>query len=337
MPDASGAEDRPGPALRRWPIEPMKAAPAAAPPPDDGHWAYEVKWDGVRALAYRDSGGWRLQSRSGRDITAQYPELSGMAVDLGRSVIIDGEIVALDEAGRPSFERLQSRINLSDPRDIARRGPDLTVLFMAFDLLQLGDDDTTGLPYRRRRELLADLGVDSQRVQVPRHHVGDGTSLLEATRAQGLEGLVAKRLDGAYLPGRRTRSWLKVKNFRRQEFVVGGWLGGQGWRRGRLGALLVGYREAQGNLTYAGRVGSGFDDAELHRLQSELVLIPRATCPFAPVEKVPTGVRKNAHWVEPRLVVEIAFREWTASGTLRAPSYKGQRLDTDPDTVIREP
>jgi bifunctional non-homologous end joining protein LigD len=179
------------------------------------------------------------------------------------------------------------------------------------------------------------LSLNGPSWQTPSYHVGDGAALLDATRARGLEGLVAKRLDSVYRPGRRSPSWVKVKNVKRQELVVGGWLSGQGNRSGRLGALLVGYYEGA-ELRYAGRVGSGFTDQELDRLHQLLVPLARDTSPFTPPPPLPSEVGKQGHFVEPTLVVEVAFSEWTHLGTLRAPRYKGMRTDVDPRTVVRE-
>ena len=315
-------------------IEPMMATAMASLPADGHEWAYEIKWDGVRTIAFAGGGALRLQSRTRRDVTAQYPEVAEMGGGLGPGTVLDGEIAALDEAGRPSFERLQSRINLASPRDIAAKRSEIPATFLVFDLLYRDGVDLTGRPYGERRSLLEGLDLEAMGMQVPRAHVGDGPALLDATRQQALEGLVAKRTDSVYLPGRRSRSWVKVKNFRRQEFVVGGWLGGAGARAGRIGALLVGY-QGDGGLCYAGRVGTGFNDAELERLAGKVGPLRRDSSPFAP--PLPSDVARMGQWIEPRLVVEVAFTEWTSAGTLRAPSYKGERLDKDPRGVIREP
>ena len=310
------------------------ATPMSALPTDGHEWAYEIKWDGVRTIAFAGGGGLRLQSRTRRDVTVQYPEVSALGDRLGVGTVLDGEIAALDDVGRPSFERLQSRINLASPRDIAAKRAEIPATYLVFDLLYHEGRDLTGLSYSERRSLLEGLDLEEAGIQVPRAHVGDGPALLEATRRQGLEGLVAKRTDSVYLPGRRSRSWVKVKNFRRQEFVVGGWLGGSGGRAGRIGALLVGY-QGEGGLWYAGRVGTGFNDAELDRLGGRLGPLRRDTTAFT--SPLPPEVHRAGQWVEPRLVVEVAFTEWTGAGTLRAPSYKGERTDKDPASVVREP
>jgi bifunctional non-homologous end joining protein LigD len=202
-------------------------------------------------------------------------------------------------------------------------------------VLYLDGHHTVALPYTERRRLLERLSLSGPSWQTPSYHVGDGAALLDATRARGLEGLVAKRLDSVYRPGRRTTSWVKVKNVRRQELVVGGWLGGHGNRAGRLGALLVGYYQGD-ELRYAGRVGSGFTDQELDRLDALLTPLARAASPFTQPPELPTEVARQGHFVEPTLVAEVAFSEWTHLDTLRAPRYKGLRSDVDPRTVVRE-
>lgn len=316
-------------------LEPMRAVAVESLPPDDLRWGYEVKWDGVRALAYVEAGRARLQSRTMTDITDRYPELVVLGRDLD-GVILDGEVVALDESGRPRFERLQQRINLTPGIPVTRRAAEIPVSYVAFDLLHHRGRSLLDVPYAERREALAGLPLPEEVARAPRHHVGQGAALLEASRAQGLEGLVAKRLDSPYLPGRRSRLWLKVKNFRRQELVIGGWLPGSGGRAGTVGALLVGYHGA-GGLRYAGRVGSGFTEAELARVGRKLRALARQSSPFAADPALPPDVRRTARFVEPLLVAEVAFSEWTSAGTLRAPSYKGLRDDVDPGRVVREP
>ena len=315
-------------------LEPMRATAVDALPPDDERWAYEVKWDGVRALAYLEGGRVRLQSRTLRDVTDSYPELSVMA-GAADGTVLDGEIVAFDETGRPRFERLQQRINVPPGPAVARRSSEIPVTYVAFDILYSGGRPLLALPYLDRREALGGLALPSV-AQVPRHHVGDGAALLDATARQGLEGLVAKRVDSPYVPGRRSRLWLKRKVFLRQELVVGGWMGGLGGRSGRIGALLVGYHDA-GALRYAGRVGTGFTGSELERLGNLLAPLARRTSPFSPDPPLPADARREAHFVEPVLVAEVAFSEWTAGGTLRQPSYKGLRDDVDAAGVVREP
>ena len=313
----------------------MRAVAVGTLPPDDPRWGYEVKWDGVRALAYIEGGRARLQSRTLRDITDYYPELSVLSRELD-GVVLDGEVVALDASGRPRFERLQQRINVPPGPAVLRRSAEIPVSYVAFDVLHHSGHSLLEASYAERRDVLAGLPMPEEVARAPRHHVGQGAALLEASRTQGLEGLVAKRLDSPYLPGRRSRLWLKVKNFRRQELVIGGWLPGLGGRTGVMGALLVGYH-GEGGLRYAGRVGTGFTGAELARLTGLLQARTRGSSPFAADPPLPPDVRRLARFVVPVLVAEVAFSEWTAAGTLRAPSYKGLRDDVDPTRVVREP
>jgi bifunctional non-homologous end joining protein LigD len=316
-------------------LKPMLATLSTSLPSDEERWAYEIKWDGVRALGYSESGHLRLESRNLREITSHYPELRALGPALGSTdAILDGEIVAFDDVGRPSFERLQSRMHLASESQIKRRMADIPVTYLIFDLLYVDGRSLVDLPYTERRKRLERLGLDGRAWQVPAHHRGDGDALLDLSRKQGLEGLVAKRLESRYLPGRRSRDWLKVKNLRGQELVVGGWLPGQGRRESTIGALLVGYwDDADGarRLHYAGRVGTGFTEAELRRLAELLEPLRTDDSPFGGRQPP-----RQAVFVEPRLVADVAFREWTAARTLRAPVYKGLRTDKDPAEVVLE-
>lgn len=324
---------------------PMLATSAPAVPKDEDKWSFEVKWDGIRALAFVSGGRIRLEARSGNDVSHRYPELGALGRALGTTeVILDGEIVALDpKTGRPSFERLQRRMHVESESAIRRLRQDVPITYALFDILWLDGHPTTGLPYSERRRLLEELGLNGPAWHTPAAHPGEGSALLEATRSAGLEGVLAKRLDSLYEPGVRTRQWLKIKNHLSQEFVVGGWLPGEG-SRGRLGALLLGVYQDDGNLLgdtpqppglrFAGRVGTGFTDAELTRLVRLLDPLRRDTPPFEP--RPPRPVAKEAIWVEPEIVVEVEFTEWTGVGILRHPSYKGQRADVEPREVVRE-
>lgn len=317
-------------------LKPMAATLGKLPRDEEG-WAYELKWDGVRAISYCDGGRITMESRNGRDITSQYPEVRPLAAELGaRQVVLDGEVVAFDDEGLPDFQRLQGRMHLASEATVKRRMADTPVTYVLFDLLYLEGHDLTGLPYAERRDQLASLELDGPAWQTPTAHEGDGKSLLELTKARGLEGVVAKRLDSSYTPGRRSRAWLKVKNTRSQDLVVGGWMPGEGRRSGSLGALLVGYYEpgedGEPTLRYAGRVGTGFDDEALRKLTALLTKLAADTSPF-------TGRQppKLARFVEPRLVAEVEFRQWTNTRTLRAPSFKGLRDDRDPLEVRFDP
>ena len=315
----------------------MKATAGDLPIGED--WTYEVKWDGMRALCFVRDGALRVQSANERDVTVSWPELAGLPAALpARSLLLDGELVATDELGRPSFGLLQQRMHISSAAEAARRANEVPVSYVVFDVLHLDGHDLMGLPLADRRRLLGQVVEPAPRWRTSPVH-DDGALLLEAADAQGLEGVVAKRADSTYVPGARTRTWLKVKVRRHQEVVVGGWLPGEGNREGRLGALLVGVHDAPGDgrpLRYAGRVGTGFKEAELHRLADQLEALATDECPFDPPPPRP-DVARGAHWVRPELVAEVAYGEWTGDHRLRHPSYLGLRFDKDADQVTRDP
>ena len=250
-----------------------------------------------------------------------------------QGLVLDGEIVALDAAGRPSFERLQQRMHVTRPERVATIPEAVPVHYFAFDVLQIGEQQTLTLTYDERRELLESLGIDGPRWLVPPTFVGAGDAALAASRAQGLEGVVAKRRDSAYLPGRRSDSWIKVKHVRTQEVVVGGWRPGQGRREGGIGSLLLGIPGA-GGLDYVGHVGTGFSDAALDSLAAELERDRSGSSPFA--EELPRADSRDAVWVVPRLVGEVTYTEFTSVGRLRHPSWRGLRDDKRPSDVRRE-
>ncbi len=313
-------------------IAPMLARAGQLPREDSG-WAYEVKWDGVRAIAYSQPGELRLESRNLKDISDSYPELFAMNAALGsHSAVLDGEIVALDSTGRPSFEALAQRMHVSSRVQARKLAQGTPVTYAIFDLLWLDGHSLMRVPYSERRARLVGLELNGARWQTPEHVVGEGKALLTATAEQGLEGVVAKRLDSPYQPGVRTRDWVKVKRVARQELVVGGWMPGKGKRGESIGALLGGVYEDGGRLRYVGRVGSGFGDSELQRLSSLLAPLARGTSPFDAGERPPTGAR----FCEPRLVVEVEFANWTSRGNLRAATYKGLREDKPAEQVVRE-
>jgi bifunctional non-homologous end joining protein LigD len=313
-------------------LAPMLAT-AGTLPSDEERWAFEIKWDGVRAVTHSVPGELRIHSRNLKEITAQYPELGRLGRALGsHSAILDGEIVAFDAESRPSFAALQGRMHLASKAQVARLAKANPVTYMIFDVLWLDGHSLMGLPYLERRARLSSLGLAGERWQTPEHIVGHGADVRRASAEQQLEGIVAKRLDSAYQPGRRSTSWVKVKNFHRQEFVVGGWMPGQGRRSERVGALLLGVYERPGALRYAGRVGTGFSEAELDRLGRLLRGLRRADSPFS----LGPAPAREAIFCEPRLVVEVEFREWTREGILRQSSYKGLREDKAPEEVVRE-
>jgi bifunctional non-homologous end joining protein LigD len=310
-------------------VEPMLARSGPLPR-DDGRWAYEIKWDGVRVIAFVEGGRVRLQARSGRDVTARYPELRGMGRALGsREVVLDGEVVAFGDDGRPSFQRLQGRMHLTSENAVRRLSEREPVTYVAFDLLYEDGRVLMELPYAQRRERLLALGIAGPSWQAPAHHVGDGAALLQATRAQGLEGVLAKRVDCPYTPGRRAHHWVKVKNVRSTDAVIGGWMPGEGNRSGRIGALLVGVHDDEGALRYAGRVGTGFDTAELDRLARMLAPLERDASPFDGARQPPRAAR----YVEPELICAVDYGEVTQAGTLRHPVYRGLRDDVAPSQV----
>jgi bifunctional non-homologous end joining protein LigD len=317
-------------------LAPMLAHPGRLPP-DDERWAYEVKWDGVRALLYWRPGRLRIESRNGNEIGVRYPELRALGRQLGmREAVLDGEIVALDERGRPSFERLAQRMHLTSDSAIRRAAQRTPATYAIFDLLYLDGRLTTELPYRRRRELLEQLQLRGPSWQVPAARNGGGQELLEATAVQGLEGVIAKRLDSPYRPGQRSGEWLKLKHIARQELVIGGWLPGKDGRAGRVGALLVGYyehRDGRPALRYAGRVGSGFDEPQLRRLGRELAARARRSSPFAAHGVQPP---REARFVAPQLVAEIEFSHWTRDRILRHSVYRGLREDRPAEEVVLE-
>ncbi len=306
-------------------LAPMLARLGTLPAPeDDEQWGYEVKWDGMRALLWSDHGHVRIESRTQREITQRYPELRALGRALGaHELLLDGEVVALDAAGRPSFERLQQRMNVDGEAAIRRAAAAQPVTFMAFDLLHLDGRSLLAQPYAERRAQLEQLALDGPAWRTPTAHRGGGAALLAATRTHGLEGIVAKRLDSGYEPGRRSGAWRKLRHRERVELVIGGWTAGSGRRAGSLGALLLGLREQPGGqLRYAGRVGSGFTDALLDGLRARLTPLQRATSPFSS-GPVPRG----AQFVEPQLVAEVEFSEWTREGLVRQAAFKRLRDD----------
>lgn len=305
----------------------------------EGEWAFEMKWDGIRTVArvVQEDGRTRvtMTSRNGKDQDVSYPEVvQGLGDAVRADAVVDGEIVALDAQGRPSFGRLQQRMNLADPREIRAAMDRVPVHVFLFDLLEADGEPLVDLPYRERRERLEALVRENDVVKVPPAFDGDFQHAFTTSKRLGLEGVVAKRVTSTYSEGRRSRSWVKLKHARTQEVVVGGWRPGQGNRSGGVGSLLVGVPDADGTLRYVGRVGSGFTEAALRDAGERFARTARKTPPF---EDVPAADARDAHWVTPRSVGEVEFAEWTADHRLRQPRWRGWRPDKDPADVREEP
>ena len=319
---------------RLLPMLARAARPGELPHPAPA-WSFEVKWDGVRAIAYAKPGRLRIESRNQREITGSYPELRVLLDDLGmHEAVLDGEIVCFGPDGRPDFGLLQKRMHVSAPAAVKRLSAASPVVYAIFDLLYLDGVSLMELPYEERRAQLTALelgGSGRTAIRVPSNHVGDGERLLEATRAQGLEGIVAKRLDSRYEPGKRNGAWLKIKHTLRQELVIAGWLPGEGRRQERIGALLMGVHDGA-EFVYAGRVGTGFTERTLDDLAARLAPLRVPQAPFTREVKLP----REAVFVEPSLVAEVEFTEWTHDGVMRAPSFKGLRDDKPATEVVLE-
>jgi len=303
----------------------MLATPAARPF-DDPAWLFEAKWDGVRAVAVCGSTT-RLFSRAGNDVTPAYPELGRLherivAVD----AVLDGEIVAFAD-GRPSFGLLQERMHVRRPRRVDALARTIPVVYLAFDVLALDGRTMTGFPLDERRRVLEEILVPSDAVQISPAVPGEGRALYGAVAARGLEGIVAKRRSSPYEPGRRSAAWLKVKTVLEADVVVLGWQPGEGRRAGGVGSLVCGVYDG-GRLRYVGRVGTGFTDRVLRDLSARLLPLERSTPPAGDLRSIPE--LRRCRWVEPTLVAAVEFRELTAAGRLRAPSFRGLRLDKRP-------
>ncbi len=312
-------------------IEPMLAKSVTKAPNPDSAWGFEFKWDGIRAEAYVEGGIVRMLSRSGENITARYPEIHPMGRELGSiEVVLDGEIVALDDKGRPSFEEIQQRMGLSSDSEIRRKVKEVPVTYMVYDVMWKDGHSLLKEPYSGRRKKLEALKLKGHSWQTPPYERGGGPAMLDASRKAGLEGIMGKKLDSPYEPGKRSGAWVKVKNRIGQELVIGGWLEGEGKRRGLPGSLLVGYYN-DGELVYAGKVGTGFTESMLEKLNDLMKPIERKTSPFDR-----GSPPKAAHFVEPNLVAQFEFVEWTKSGQLRAPAFTGLRTDKPAKKVVRE-
>ncbi len=307
-------------------IAPMLATDGELP---TGGWGYEYKWDGYRCcLRVGEGGETRLTSRLGSDITARYPDLTGEALE-GREAVLDGEIVVLDGQGRPSFPLLQTRHLRVPDAALLEQAP---VHFFAFDVLRLDGTLLLDQPYSARREVLNSLTAGGRLVIPPGYTDEDiaPDQLLDVVRQHGLEGLVAKKLDSKYYPGKRTRAWIKRAIWLTQEVVIGGWRQGEGRREGTLGALLLGAHDSDGRLRYIGDVGTGFSDKVLDDLHVRLAPLARKTPPF----EVPREKARRVRWIEPELVGEVVHRNWTPDGRLRHTTWRGLRADKTPEDVV---
>jgi bifunctional non-homologous end joining protein LigD len=303
---------------------PMLATLAEEVPRGAG-WEFEVKWDGYRAIATVSQGDATLTSRNGNDLTVRFANVAKEIVKAVKTpdCVLDGEVCALDETGRSSFSAMQ------------QGKPETPLVFYAFDLLELDGEPLVDLPLVDRRKRLTALLDKRNRTVRLSEGFDDGNALLQAATEQHLEGMMAKRLDSRYLPGKRTRDWLKVKTHGEQEFVIAGFTKGTGRRASSFGALVLGYYQG-GELVYAGNVGTGFNSREIDKLLDKLRPLKRATPPFREVPKMPKVRKSDVIWVEPELVCEVEFAEWTHDGRLRAPAYKGLREDKPAEDVRRE-
>ncbi|AWB86543.1 ATP-dependent DNA ligase [Mycetocola zhujimingii] len=331
-PERRSSITAPATPLGREIIRPMLAANGNASDIDDEHeWAFEMKWDGYRAVVYIDGGAVRLLSRNGNDLTDTFPELAG---PLGKAIgatsaVLDGEIVAMDKTGRPNFHLLQSRAGLSDDEAAARTA---NIELMLFDLLELEGHDITGEEYDVRRAALDRTVTPTGPVQVPPEFDGDVEAAIASSLELGLEGIVAKERDSPYLPGKRSRSWIKVKHAKTQEVIVVGWRPGAGSAANAVGSLVLGIPDADG-IRYAGRVGTGFTDKDR---RSFLKKFASMGVDSPPVHDAPSDELTHAKWIRPELVGEVTFLQWTSTGALRHSSWRGWRPDKSPEDVVVE-
>lgn len=302
------------------------------PPGNPDGWAFEMKWDGMRAVAAVAEGDCQLYSRNRKQVTRSFPEIAAaVAAAVGEhQATIDGEIVAPEAAsGAPSFSRLQRRMHVRVPS--AQLIRDVPVLYMIFDLLALDGHATTALPYRQRRELLAQLDIARPPIQLSPYWTDIEPEALSAAAAEnGLEGLVAKRLDSTYQPGERSRNWIKMPFRKTTEAVIAGWLPGNGPFANAFGSLILGAHDSAGRLVHIGNVGTGWKIAERRSLRTRLDKLARPDTPFD--VPPPRAIAVLAHWVEPELVADIEYREATPEG-LRHPSWRGIRIDKSPDEI----
>ncbi len=302
--------------------------------PTGSGWRFEFKWDGIRAVITVADGTVRAISRNDLDITSSYPELAQLPEQLGGArVMLDGELVALTAAGVPSFSQLQLRMHVKAPTAaLMARVP---VYFYAFDLLWIEDQTIVKLPYLQRRDALESLALGAGPMSVTPSFPGPGQPILDTAREHGIEGVIAKAERSIYEPGRRSAAWVKVPINETQEAIVVGWKPGEGRRAGMIGSLLLAAHGSDGKLHFIGHVGTGFTDKALRDLAAQLGPLESKTPPIDAAE-VPREVSRLAHWVQPRLVGEVMYRNWTDDGRMRHPSWRGLRIDKSPKDVRRE-
>ncbi len=313
-------------------FRPMLATPGELP--KGRGWAYEFKWDGIRAGVSVEGGRVHVRSRNDLDLTAAFPELQGLGASLGMTTaFFDGEVVVTGPEGVPAFSLVQHRLHVDNHRVAARLAQETPASLMLFDLLYLNGMSLVDLPYRDRREVLDSLGIGGDHWVVAPSFTGDGADVMNTAIENGLEGVVSKRASSPYRLGRRSDEWVKTKFVRSQEVVIGGYTAGNGSRRATFGALLLGIPTADG-LAYVGKVGTGFSDQDRTQLVERLRRAPRKTSPFSTPPPLPKG--SGVTWTRPSVVGEVQFSEWTPDGFLRHPSWRGLRPDKSAKEIVRE-
>ena len=313
-------------------LKPMLAT-AGTLPIDQSAWGFELKWDGIRAVSYWNGKATRFESRNQRDISVSWPELEELGSSIGaKDAVLDGEIVALNDKGVPSFQRLQERMHISSRATAITLSQKVPAAYFVFDVLHLDGTTTMSLPWTERRKVLDALAIKGPCWVTPPAFVGAeaGDDTVAASNAGGFEGVVAKRLDSTYTPGLRSRHWIKIKSQVREEFVVCGWTAGAGRREGSIGALALALPVQGGGWRYVGNVGTGFTNDELRRLEGVLRPLVVTATPYTENVRL---VKKGTVFVAPEVVVDVEYTERTDEGILRHPSYKGQRIDKSPEDV----
>jgi bifunctional non-homologous end joining protein LigD len=296
-------------------------------------WAFEMKWDGIRAVAAVRAGDVSVVTRNGKDATPTYPEVGSLGeATRGHDVVVDGEIVALNKEGRPDFGLLQQRMGLTRSSDVALAARSVPVHYLIFDILSFDGRPVTSETYDDRRALLEKTVRSNGPIQVPPAFPGNLPAAFASSAELKLEGVMAKRRDSTYSAGSRSRAWIKIKHHKTQEVVIGGWRPGNGRRANGIGSLLMGVSDEHG-LRYVGRVGTGFRDRDLDDIAERLKPLGRSR---SPLSGVPSSDARDAHWVTPVLVGEVEFAAWTRDDRLRQPSWRGWRADKDPSQVVRE-